>query len=98
MNQDLRTALSPECVWEQKYTSHLKMTSSFYTAANQKQAHGTLPSWTEYVHKIGRQRGRIKDKSRTNCKMQLPTKVALYDCVALVLNLQQFINAHLYAH
>lgn len=96
MNQDLRTALSPECVWEQKYTSHLKMTSSFYAAANPMQAHGTLPSWTHYVHKRGRQRCRIKDKSKTNCKMQLPISVALNDCAALLSNLQQYIN--LYAH
>lgn len=72
MNQDLCTALSPECVWEQKFTSHLKMTSSFYAAANQMQAHGTLPSWRRYVHKIGRQRCRIKDKSNLTAKCSFP--------------------------
>lgn len=86
MNQDFRTALSPERVWEQKYASHLKMTSSIYAAANQKQAHGTLPWWTHYVHKTGKQRCRIRDKRKTNCKMRLSTKVALDDCVALVSN------------
>lgn len=75
-NQVLRTALSlpPECVREQKHTSHLKMTSSFYTAANQMQAHGSLPLWMRSVHKMGRQRCRIKDKSKTKlakCKNPL---------------------------
>lgn len=68
------------CIWEQKYASHLKMTSSFYATANQRQAHGTLPLWTHYVDKTGRRR----DKNQTNCKIQLPIWVALYDCVALV--------------
>lgn len=98
MNQDLCTALSPECVWGQKYTSHLKMTSSFYPAANQMQAHGPFPSWTHDFRKLGGQRCRIKVESKTNCKMQLPIRVALYGCGALVSNLQQYINEHLYAH
>lgn len=29
--------------------------------------------------------------------MQLPIREALYDCAALVSNLQQYINTHLYA-
>lgn len=64
----------PERVREQKHTSHLKMTSSFYTAANQMQAHGSLPLWMRSVHKMGRQRCRIKDKSKTKlakCKNPL---------------------------
>lgn len=44
-----------------------KMTSSFYSTANRMQAHGALPSWKHYVHKIGRQRQEITEKQM--CKM-----------------------------
>lgn len=39
------------CAYEEKPTSRLGMTSSFYSAANQVQAHGALPSKECYVHK-----------------------------------------------
>lgn len=56
-----------------EYTSHLKMTSSFYAAANQTQAHGTLPLWTRYVHKIGRERdAELKTKAKHTAKCSFP--------------------------
>lgn len=38
MNQDLRTPLSPECVWEQKYTSHLKKNDIIFLLHSQSDA------------------------------------------------------------
>ena len=46
------------CVCETIPTYRLRMTSSFYSAANQRQAHGALPSEECYVHKRDGERNR----------------------------------------
>lgn len=63
MNQDLYPQFSLlfrvcVCVCETIPTYRLRMTSSFYSAANQRQAHGALPSEECYVHKRDGERNR----------------------------------------
>ena len=50
------------CVCETIRTYRLRMTSSFYSAANQRQAHGALPSEECYVHKRDGERNRDRNR------------------------------------